>query len=132
MATLFSRSNILHSWWVWHFYEMPQILFEVWKNYITFISEYFSIYRLFWTLFAPWRKYIRPYPKLFSISGYIEVFIFNIYSRAMGAGIRIILIVLGLIIQVIVLIIGILIIAMWLFLPAIFILLILYAFLLQS
>src|SRR3989344_6523030 len=93
------EQNIITSWFVWHFCEMPKFLFSAWKNYILFGINSFSIPLLFKTLFSPWRKYKWRYPKIFDIKEFFSTLISNIFSRFLGAICRVILIIAGLVFQ---------------------------------
>ena len=115
------RRNIITLWFLWHFYEMPKFLFSVWKNYLKFGSNYFSIPLLFKTLFSPWRRYRWMYPKGFDIVEFFNTLISNFFSRILGAICRVILIVIGIIFQIFIFIAGILVILFWLFVPLIII-----------
>ena len=111
------EDNIITSWFVWHFYEMPKFLFLVWKNYLWFGSNFFSIPLLILTLFSPWRRYKWRYPKGFDIGEYLSTFISNIFSRFMGAICRIALIVFGIITQIFIFTAGVIVILFWFIMP---------------
>lgn len=113
------KENIIVMWVTWHFYEMPAFLFVVWKNYLAFGLNYFSVPLLLMTLFSPWKKYQWVYPRGFGFKKYFEVFISNIYSRFMGALVRIALIIAGIIAQIIIFALGALALITWVLLPLI-------------
>ena len=117
MAGLHPKQNIFAAWVQWHFAEVPQFLFGVWKNYLYFGANYFSIPLLLSTLFSPWRRYRWRYPKGFDLGGYLSTFISNIFSRFVGAFCRIILIFFGIITQLVIAVTGVLMIIGWLFIP---------------
>ena len=124
------KSNIVATWVAWHFYQAPNQLLDVWKNYIAFGAYYFSVYKLALTLFSPWRKYVWVYPKAFDAKEYFGVFISNMYSRVMGFFMRIFLIAAGIVFQLCILAAGMVVLLFWLALPIIMVLLailILYA-----
>jgi hypothetical protein len=121
------RENIVIAWFVWHFYEAPKFLLYVWKNYLSFGLDFFSMPLLFSTLFSPWRNYKWRYPKGFSISGYFNVFISNTFSRIIGAMCRVLLIFFGVITQIVILILGAVVLIFWIGVP--FIIIALIAFL---
>ena len=112
-----NKQNIVSLWLTWHFYEMPKFLIGVWKNYILFVSNYFSLTDLLKSFFAPWRRYSWRYPKGFDVGGWISAFLSNVFSRFMGALMRIVLILLGIISQILVVVFGLVLILLWLVVP---------------
>ncbi len=107
----------IFTWFGWHFYEMPKFLLSVWKNYLLFGSDFFSVPLLFSTLLSPWRRYHWGYPKGFSFVEYGNTFVSNIFSRVIGAICRSVLIVFGFIAMVFILLGGLIGIVLWLLLP---------------
>jgi len=114
-----TEQNILTVWFLWHFYEMPMFLFSVWKNYLKFGSNYFSIPLLFKTFFSPWRRYEWMYHKGFDIIEFFNTLISNIFSRIIGALVRVVLIALGIIFQVFIFVAGVVVILFWISTPLI-------------
>ena len=115
------NKNILAVWFLWQFYEMPKFLLGVWKNYILFASNYFSLPILLKSLFAPWRKYRWNYPKWFQVGEFLSTLISNAFSRLLGAIARIVLIVAGILFQIFVIFAGLIIFVLWLLIPLIII-----------
>ena len=125
------KENIIISWLVWHFYEMPKFLFLVWKNYIAFGADFFSIPLLIETFFSPWRRYKSKYPKTFNVGEFFGALIYNIFSRIVGVVGRSILIILGILTLIFILFCGFIIILFWLLIPFILISLVLIFLLLN-
>jgi hypothetical protein len=115
------RQNIAELWFFWHFYEMPKFLIQVWKNYIMFALNYFSLALLLKSFFAPWRKYRWNYPKGFDVGEFFSTLVSNGFSRIMGAIMRIVLIITGIIFQIFVVVAGAVIFLLWIFIPFIII-----------
>ena len=111
------EQNILLLWLNWHFYEMPKFLFGVWTNYVSFALNYFSLPILIKSIFSPWRRYRWVYPKSFDIAEFFNTLISNIFSRFLGALMRIVLIVVGVIFQLFVILAGIIILLFWVLIP---------------
>jgi len=120
--------NILFQWFFWHFFEMPEEIIRIWKNFLKFNLEYFSIKLLIKTLFFPWRKYQVSYGRGFDIGRFFESFLSNLIFRILGAIIRSGLILIGLLVQIFIIFIGIIILILWLFLPIFLILGLFYGF----
>ncbi len=116
-----SKQNIFLMWLVWHFYEAPMFLLEVWKNYIIFSFNYFSLPILVKSLFAPWRRYRWSYPKALDIGEFFSTVLSNFFSRIIGALVRIVLIIVGFIFQIFVVLAGLVIFLFWLLVPFIII-----------
>ena len=116
-----NKQNIISLWLVWHFYEMPIFLLGVWKNYILFALNYFSLPALVKSLFSPWHKYRWNYPKFFDVANFFSTLISNGFSRLLGAFMRIVLILIGIIFQVFVIVTGLIIFLLWILIPFIII-----------
>ena len=115
------KQNIFILWLFWHFYEMPKFLLGVWKNYILFALNYFSLPLLFRSLFAPWRRYRWVYPKGFDVVEFFNTLISNTFSRFLGAVIRIVLIAVGVVFQIFVIFAGLIVFLLWVLIPFIII-----------
>lgn len=115
------KENIIIMWFLWQFYEMPKFLFSVWRNYLFFGLDYFSIISLLKTLFSPWRRYNWVYPKGFDIKEFFYTLFSNIISRILGAICRTVLIIIGAVAQFFIFVAGIIIIILWLLIPFIII-----------
>lgn len=109
--------NLVVAWVGWHFYEMPKFLFGIWKNYLWFGMNYFSIPLLLSTLLSPWRRYRWNYPRGFNIGEYASIFVTNVFSRIIGAVCRLALIGIGAVSQLGIFLFGIIIQIAWLLLP---------------
>ncbi len=112
-----NNQNIFIDWVSWHFYEMPNFLLEVWKNYILFALNYFSLPLLLKSFLSPWRRYKWRYPKGFDVVEFLNTLISNFFSRILGAMMRIVLIVVGILFQIFVIFAGAVIFLAWIFLP---------------
>ena len=123
-----NKKNIFSLWAKWHFIEMPKFLLQVWKNYLMFASNYFSVILLLKTFFYPWKKYNWKYPRSFNIQEFFNTFISNTFSRLLGALMRIILIIAGIFLQIFIIIIGAVIFAFWVIMPVLVIIGLLYIF----
>lgn len=127
--TNFKQKNIIAVWFLWRFYQAPKALLLIWKNFLLFGLDFFSIPTLITTLFSPWRRYKWTYPKRFDPRGYLETFISNVFSRIFGAAIRFFLIIAGILTEVLILIIGPIAILLWLAVPFMLVILIVLNFL---
>jgi len=123
---LAKQQHIINSWFSWHFYQMPQSLFVLWKNYLSFNLHFFSIPFLLTTLFTPWKHYRWSYPKGFHVGEFFQTLVSNTFSRCMGAFIRVCLISIGLVLELVILVVGFLVILFCVIAPVLMVLGILY------
>ena len=69
------------------------------------------------TFISPWRRYSYSYGKIFEVWKNIQVFVFNIMSRVIGAILRSILIIIGILVEILIIIVGAIMLIGWLLLP---------------
>lgn len=105
-------------YFIWHYYDAPKKILTVWRDFLKFGFNYFSLPLLAKTLFSHWRRYRWSYGRGFDFGRYVYVFFSNSFSRAMGAAMRIFLIVFGLFFEIILFFAGVVVFFGWLFLPA--------------
>jgi hypothetical protein len=122
------KQNIFAEWALWYFYEMPKFLLGVWRNYILFALNYFSLPVLLKSFFSPWHKYRWMYPKGFDLAEFFNTLISNTFSRFLGAIMRTVLIIAGILFQIFVIIAGLVIFLAWILGPLIVIAGFLFAF----
>jgi hypothetical protein len=113
--------NIFLQWMAWQFIDTPRFIIRIWRNFLVFNFNYFSIGVLFRTLFAYWHKYRWQAPSGFSIGKYLEAAASNLVSRVLGAIMRTFLIILGLLFEILILIGGLISLSLWLISPFLFI-----------
>ncbi len=111
------KDNIISSWFFWQFYEMPKFLLSVWNNYFMFALNFFSLPLLLKTFFSPWRRYRWKYPRALDFAEFFNTLISNAFSRILGAIMRIILILAGILLQLFVATAGLAVFICWLALP---------------
>jgi len=103
----------------WHFYQMPKLILQGWKNYLKFGNYFFSIGLLLKSWFSPWKRITWSYGRGFSPTRYLETLISNLFSRCVGAVLRSVIIIVGLGFEAFILILGATFYLFWIFLPAI-------------
>jgi len=119
MNEIAQQQNIFFQWLFWQFFEVPKKILQVWKNYLLFNLNYFSVPLLFKTFFSYWRRYRWYYPRGFDLAKYLEVFVSNLISRILGAIMRIFLIAIGIFSEIFIFLCGLIIFFTWLLLPLI-------------
>lgn len=113
------RKIIILQFWGWYYFEAVKGLITIWKNFIIFVREYYSIPLLLQTLFHPWRRDITKYGRGFSFKNFFETLTFNLISRSIGFIVRLFIIIIGLICLIGVIVFGLLALIIWLVLPVI-------------
>jgi len=98
------------------------MIIRAFKNFLWFGLDFFSIPLLFKTLFSYWRRYHWFYGKRIDVARYVEVFISNSFSRIVGAMVRTVLIIMGVLVEVLIFLSGIFVFLVWLLLPLLMIL----------
>ena len=97
----------------WYYKEIPKKFYRVWKNYLWFWTYYFSLKNLLKTFFSPWRKYSESYGRGFDLSRMASAFLWNTFSRLMGAIMRTFLILVSLIVEIFTILFGVLFFVLW-------------------
>jgi len=102
----------------WHYSQGVKKLLEIWKNFLAFFWQFFSVGILFRTLFFPWKRDIN-----FAAERGLHPFLFfqrhlnNVFSRLMGGIVRLTVIVIGFAAEAVTLILGIASLILWITLP---------------
>lgn len=113
----FLKQNILFLWFEWHFFDVPREILKAWKNFLKFNLNYFSVPTLVKTFFYYWRRYKINYGRSFNPGRYFQVFVFNSFSRFVGAVLRFFLIILSLFFEVLIFFLGLVLFLVWFALP---------------
>lgn len=106
----------------WFYFKAPKDIFKIWQNFILFGYNFFSIGLFLKTYFYPWRYYQIQRERGFNFKNFLEVHIFNLFSRLIGFTIKSLIIILGIFAESLIIFTGISIILIWLFLPILIIL----------
>ncbi len=104
-------------YFTWHYSEGTKSYLRIWKNYLKFFWRYFSIGLLSRTIFYPWRRDITSRGPGFDPKEFLEALSFNLISRGVGAVVRLITIITGLIVETAVFVFGAFFFLVWLALP---------------
>ena len=107
----------------WHYTRAIKELFLNIKNFLWFLYNFFSIGLLTSTLFSPWlglgEKYNRE--DILNFADHLGAFFVNTIMRLIGAVVRLVVIIFGLILMLCCAIVGFLLIAAWILYPVIII-----------
>lgn len=120
------QSLLLLRYIKWHYVDAARDILKAWGNILWFNFNYFSVWLLIQTFFAPWRRITWEYGRGFDIGRYLFIFASNLVSRILGAFMRSFLIAAGIIIEFALLFLGIIFFLFWLSLPALIIAAFLY------
>jgi len=122
------HSLLLLKYIKWHFLSATLTLAQAWGNILWFTYNYFSIGLLLGTYFSPWRRITWDYGRGFDIGRYLFVFGSNLISRILGACMRTILILAGIITQCVLFSLAIATVVFWIALPLLIALSFFYGF----
>ncbi len=117
MSNLLACFRILGLFFSWYYKDAPKSILGIWRNFILFISNYFSIILLLKTLFAPWRRIAESYGRGFDFGRFISALTLNLFSRIIGFIIRSVVVAIGIAAEILVSILGAAIFIFWFFLP---------------
>lgn len=105
----------------WHYTLAWRELVTIYRNWLWFISNFFSISLVSRTLIAPWRRLGEAYPTHFNPSGFFASLVINSLMRVVGLIIRLVMLASGLAAWLFFGLFGLTIFLVWLFLPLILI-----------
>ena len=105
---------ILPNYLIWHYSYAFNDIKNIWKNFIVFVYNVFSIPTLLFTLFSPWMKINDGYNVNESL---LNTFVFNLLMRFFGVFVRLIFIIIGLVTLALTLLLGVAFFILWAVLP---------------
>lgn len=104
---------------IWHYSKALVDLKNLWKNFIVFFYEFFSLTTLVSTLFSPWHRMQDSYSKELNFENTVGTFIVNSLMRIVGAFVRLIFIIIGLVSIVFTIFFGLIVFCLWIVMPLI-------------
>ena len=105
----------------WHYSVAISDLLRIWKDFLVFIYNFFSIKDLALSLFSPWQRMQEGLRKGYGLEELFGAIIVNTIMRLVGAVVRLIFIVLGVVLIVAGLFLGLGVLCLWLTLPFVFV-----------
>lgn len=105
----------------WFFLKAPAGIYIIGKNYMTWVWHYFSIGYFVPRLFSPWHKDLSAYGRGFDFQRFFRILLWNLISRFIGAVLRLIVILVGLIFGIGIIIVTMASLIIWYALPLIII-----------
>jgi len=111
------QSLLLLSYLKWHYLDATKEILKGWSNILWFNFNYFSVWLLIQTFFAPWRRIAWDYGRGFDLGRYLFIFASNLVSRILGAFMRSFLILAGITGELVLLFLGSVFFLFWLSLP---------------
>ncbi len=102
---------------LWHYSRALSEMYRVWRNFLWFFYNFFSIPLLLSTLFAPFKRLDEGYKKGLRIEAFFETLIVNMLMRLVGACMRIIIIGVGIIVLALVCLGYVFVLVAWLLAP---------------
>lgn len=113
----------------WHYVDILKELVVAWGNFLWFGMHYFSVPVLLKTFFSYWKQLHRPYlARGFDMQESLKVLGENIFSRVIGATVRLVVLVVAFTVEIFIFGAGIVGITIWSFLPFLIVWGLLYPF----
>lgn len=113
--------KLFTSYIFWHYTVALKEIFVIWKNFLLFIWESFSISILARTFFSPWRRLDEEKPGLSKPKAFLSSLIINIFTRFLGMVFRAFVLLIAFIILSIFLVSGVLALLLWPLMPVLLI-----------
>lgn len=89
--------TIMHHYLLWHYSNAFKEILHVWKNFVWFTINFFSLPQLFHSLFSPWKRITEDRGQTFNLEDLAGFIIVNFISRLIGAILRCLIIIVGLV-----------------------------------
>jgi hypothetical protein len=119
MSEAYEREPFFLAYVKWHYGEGLREFFGVARNFLWFVTNFFSFKLLLKTLFAPWRRMGENYEGGFDLAAYASTFIVNTLMRVVGFLTKIVVLLIGLVSYILVLVFSFFLSVIWIFAPAI-------------
>ncbi len=113
--------TIIRHYLLWHYTEAYKELFTVSRDLLWFVVHFFSIPQLLKTLLSPWRRIVEEKKKSWNLEDFASRILINILSRIIGAIMRLLVIVIGLVCLTVMLVLVTALCVTWVLLPVIII-----------
>lgn len=121
MTEAYERDHILTAYFKWHYGQGLRESFLVLRNFLWFISHFFSFKLLSKTLFAPWKRMGEKYSGGFNFENFASALIVNLIMRAVGFVTRVIILSLGFLSYIFSVLLGFVTFMVWVFAPVVLI-----------
>jgi hypothetical protein len=108
---------IIRDYFVWHYTQAWFLLWGVWRNFLWFVIHFFSIPQLMRSWFAPFKRITERRGDKFDLEDLASYVIIGFLSRIIGALIRTVIIIIGLITLALTVIGGFVVYLLWALVP---------------
>lgn len=117
MAETFERQPFVLAYFKWHYGKALEEFWIVAKNFLWFVTNFFSFKLLLKTLFAPWKRLGENYGGGFDIGAFASVLVVNTLMRLVGFVTKTIVLIVGLVSYILVLALTACFLTVWLLAP---------------
>ena len=121
MSEIYERDSFFLAYIKWHYGQGLQEFLDVTKNFLWFITHFFSFKLLLKTLFLPWKRLGENYEGGFDLSAWVSAKIVNLLMRAVGLVTKMVVLILGLLSCIVVLVFSFFVFVIWFLAPVILI-----------
>jgi len=87
--------SIAHHYLLWHYTTAFREILHVWKNFMWFVTHFFSLPQLLRSYFSPWKRITEARGQTLSFEDLAGFIIINLISRLIGMFLRTSIIILG-------------------------------------
>ncbi len=87
--------SVLHHYLLWHYTSAFGEIFHIWKNFLWFVTNFFSLPQLTKSYFAPFKRMTEERGNSFNFEDLAGFIIINLISRLIGMLMRTVIIVIG-------------------------------------
>ncbi|MDP3741480.1 MAG: hypothetical protein Q8R08_04130 [bacterium] len=101
----------------WFFMKAPSHILEHGKNFMRWAWQFFSIGFFVPRLFSPWHRDITGYGRGFDLGRFMKVFSWNLISRFIGAVMRILVMIFGVLVEIFIFSVTVAAFASWVLIP---------------
>lgn len=114
---LLSGSQFFVQYFRWHYGRGFNEFLEICRDFLRFITHFFSFKLLFTTLFSPWKRMGEHYRSGLHIEDALSTLLINMIMRAVGFFSRIIVLTIGLLVSILFILLSFASLIVWLLIP---------------
>lgn len=115
--------QLIAYYFIWHYTIAIKNIILIWSDFVWFFWNYFSIKRLLYTFFVPWKRLGEGVYSYFNIADALSSILVTILMCVFGMVVRFFTILIGFLVIILTILSSFIVLAIWIGLPAILVLL---------